>query len=995
VAARNNGTGDSSAEPRRLVIVESPTKAKKIAPYLGSNYVVEASVGHIRDLPRGAADVPAKYKGEPWARLGVDVDHDFEALYVVSPEKKGKVAELKSLLKDADELYLATDPDREGEAIAWHLLETLNPKIPVRRMVFHEITKPAILAAAADTRDLDQDLVDAQETRRILDRLYGYEVSPVLWKKVMPKLSAGRVQSVATRIVVQRERERMAFRSAEYWDISATLDAGADATPRSFGARLVNVDGNRVAAGRDFGADGKLKSDAVTVLDEPRARRLAEALEGVDLTVASAEDKPYTRKPYPPFMTSTLQQEAARKLRFSSERTMRVAQRLYENGYITYMRTDSTTLSASAISAARTQATELYGPEYVHPTPRQYTRKVKNAQEAHEAIRPSGDVFQTPGQLHSALQTDEFRLYELIWQRTVASQMADVRGTTLTLRITGTAGTGEECTFSASGRTITFAGFLKAYVESVDDQAGGQSDDAESRLPALVQGQAVTATQLDPDGHTTNPPARFTEASLIKTLEELGIGRPSTYSSIIKTILDRGYVYKRGSALVPSWVAFSVVALLEAHFGRLVDFDFTAGMEDDLDAIAGGRERRGNWLQSFYFGGETGAEGSVARSGGLKKMVGQNLEEIDARTINSIRLFDDSEGREIHVRVGRYGPYLERMVKNDDDPDGDPISQRANLPDDLPPDELTIDFAEKLFATPQEGRKLGVDPLTGHDIVAKEGRFGPYVTEILPEPEPEPTPPQPDIVPIPSGNDGDGGGGVKTAVKKAAAKKAPAKKAAAKKATGPKPRTGSLLKSMDLATITLEDALKLLSLPRVVGVDPESKEEILAQNGRYGPYLKKGTDSRSLADEDQMFTVTLEEALKIYAEPKRRGRQGEAKPPLREMGVDPISEKPMVIKDGRFGPYVTDGETNASLRKDDDVESITDDRASELLADRRARGPVKKKAPAKKAAAKKAPAKKAAAKKAPAKKAAAKKTATKTTTKAAAKKAPAKKTESD
>ncbi|MEK8069794.1 type I DNA topoisomerase [Rhodococcoides navarretei] len=997
MAARNNGTGDSSAEPRRLVIVESPTKAKKIAPYLGSNYVVEASVGHIRDLPRGAADVPAKYKGESWARLGVDVDHDFEALYVVSPEKKSKVAELKSLLKDADELYLATDPDREGEAIAWHLLETLNPKIPVRRMVFHEITKPAILAAAADTRDLDQDLVDAQETRRILDRLYGYEVSPVLWKKVMPKLSAGRVQSVATRIVVQRERERMAFRSAEYWDISATLDAGADATPRSFGARLVNVDGNRVAAGRDFGADGKLKSDAVTVLDEPRARRLAEALEGVDLTVASAEDKPYTRKPYPPFMTSTLQQEAARKLRFSSERTMRVAQRLYENGYITYMRTDSTTLSASAISAARTQATELYGPEYVHPSPRQYTRKVKNAQEAHEAIRPSGDVFQTPGQLHSALQTDEFRLYELIWQRTVASQMADVRGTTLTLRITGTAGTGEECTFSASGRTITFAGFLKAYVESVDDQAGGQSDDAESRLPALVQGQAVTATQLDPDGHTTNPPARFTEASLIKTLEELGIGRPSTYSSIIKTILDRGYVYKRGSALVPSWVAFSVVALLEAHFGRLVDFDFTAGMEDDLDAIAGGRERRGNWLQSFYFGGETGAEGSVARSGGLKKMVGQNLEEIDARTINSIRLFDDSEGREIHVRVGRYGPYLERMVKNDDDPDGDLISQRANLPDDLPPDELTIDFAEKLFATPQEGRKLGVDPLTGHDIVAKEGRFGPYVTEILPEPEPEPTPPEPDIVPVPSGNDGDGGGGVKTAVKKAAAKKAPAKKAAAKKATGPKPRTGSLLKSMDLATITLEDALKLLSLPRVVGVDPESKEEILAQNGRYGPYLKKGTDSRSLADEDQMFTVTLEEALKIYAEPKRRGRQGEAKPPLRELGVDPVSEKPMVIKDGRFGPYVTDGETNASLRKDDEVESITDDRASELLADRRARGPVKKKAPAKKAAAKKAPAKKAAAKKAPAKKAAAKKTATKTTAakKTPAKKAPAKKTDSE
>ncbi|MDI9953490.1 MULTISPECIES: type I DNA topoisomerase [Rhodococcus] len=961
------GAAGASGQPRRLVIVESPTKARKIAPYLGKNYVVEASVGHIRDLPRGAADVPAKYKGESWARLGVNVDHDFEPLYVVSPEKKSKVTELKSLLKDADELFLATDPDREGEAIAWHLLETLKPKIPVRRMVFHEITEPAIRAAAEDTRELDTDLVDAQETRRILDRLYGYEVSPVLWKKVMPRLSAGRVQSVATRVIVQRERERMAFRSASYWDISATLDAGAEASPRSFGARLVSVDGSRVATGRDFGADGQLKTSTVTVLDEARAQRLAESLAGVDLTVSSAESKPYTRKPYAPFMTSTLQQEAGRKLRFTSERTMRIAQRLYENGYITYMRTDSTTLSSSAIAAARAQATELYGAEYVHDTPRQYTRKVKNAQEAHEAIRPAGDVFQTPGQLHSRLDTDEFRLYELIWQRTVASQMADARGTTLTLRITGTAGTGEECTFSSSGRTITFAGFLKAYVESVDEEAGGQSDDAESRLPVLVEGQAVTATKLDPDGHTTNPPARYTEASLIKTLEELGIGRPSTYSSIIKTILDRGYVYKRGSALVPSWVAFAVIGLLEMHFGRLVDFDFTAGMEDDLDAIAGGREQRGNWLSSFYFGGDHGAEGSVAREGGLKKMVGVNLEEIDAREVNSIRLFDDAEGREVHVRVGRFGPYLERMVQNPDDPEGDLISQRANLPDDLPPDELTPEYAEKLFSTPQEGRKLGVDPLTGHEIVAKEGRFGPYVTEILPEPEPEP---EPAVVPV---TDESGDGTTKT---KTAAKKAPAKKAAAKKATGPKPRTGSLLKSMDLATVTLDDALKLLSLPRVVGVDPESKEEITAQNGRYGPYLKKGTDSRSLATEDQMFTVTLDEALKIYAEPKRRGRQAAATPPLRELGVDAVSEKPMVIKDGRFGPYVTDGETNASLRKGDEVESITDARASELLADRRARGPVKKKATAKKAPAKKA-AKKTAAKKAPAKKAASKKAADK------------------
>ncbi|WP_280204613.1 type I DNA topoisomerase [Nocardia farcinica] len=973
MATRDRGAADQGRPLRRLVIVESPTKARKIAPYLGRNYTVEASVGHIRDLPRGAADVPAKYKGQPWARLGVDVDNDFEPIYVVSPDKKAKVTELKSLLADADELYLATDPDREGEAIAWHLLETLKPKVPVRRMVFHEITEPAIRAAAADTRELDPDLVDAQETRRILDRLYGYEVSPVLWKKVMPKLSAGRVQSVATRVIVQRERERMAFRSAEYWDIAAKLDAGTDeqsdaANPRTFGARLVNVDGARVASGRDFGPDGQLKSaSGVVVLDEARARRLAEALDGVDLAVTSAESKPYSRKPYPPFMTSTLQQEAGRKLRFTSERTMRVAQRLYENGYITYMRTDSTTLSESAIAAARSQATQLYGAEYVHPSPRQYNRKVKNAQEAHEAIRPAGDTFATPGQLHSRLDNDEFRLYELIWQRTVASQMADARGTTLTLRITGVAGTGEECVFSASGRTITFPGFLKAYVESVDEEAGGQSDDAESRLPALEEGQNVTAIELNPDGHSTNPPARYTEASLIKALEELGIGRPSTYSSIIKTILDRGYVYKRGSALVPSWVAFAVVGLLEAYFGRLVDFDFTAAMEDDLDAIASGRERRGNWLSSFYFGGDSGVEGSVARSGGLKKMVGEQLDDIDAREVNSIKLFTDAEGRDVVVRVGRYGPYLERLVTDPDDPDGDPISQRANLPDDLPPDELTPEVAEKLFATPQEGRSLGVDPATGHEIVAKEGRFGPYVTEILPEPATE-----------------EG-----------------AKKTAAKK-TAPKPRTGSLFKSMDLASITLDDALKLLSLPRVVGTDPATGEEITAQNGRYGPYLKKGTDSRSLASEDQIFTITLDEALKIYAEPKRRGGQSASAAPLRELGTDPVSGKPMVIKDGRFGPYVTDGETNASLRKGDEVESITDERAAELLADRRARGPVKKtaKKAAKKTAAKKTTATKAAATKTAATKTAATKTTAKKTTakkttaakKTAAKKAPAKST---
>lgn len=917
---------------RRLVIVESPTKARKLAGYLGSTYIVESSRGHIRDLPRAAADVPAKYKSEPWARLGVNVDADFEPLYIISPEKKSTVSELKGLLKDVDELYLATDGDREGEAIAWHLMETLKPRIPVKRMVFHEITEPAILEAAQNPRDLDIDLVDAQETRRILDRLYGYEVSPVLWKKVAPKLSAGRVQSVATRIIVQRERDRMAFRSASYWDIVAQLDASvsdANAAPPTFAARLTSVDGLRVATGRDFDSLGQLrKADEVVVLDEARATELAGGLRGAQLSVASVEEKPYTRRPYAPFMTSTLQQEAGRKLRFSSERTMSIAQRLYENGYITYMRTDSTTLSQSAISAARNQARQLYGDEYVSPSPRQYTRKVKNAQEAHEAIRPAGETFATPDAVRRELDGDEFRLYELIWQRTVASQMADARGTTLSLRINGqstAAGTSTEVVFSASGRTITFAGFLKAYVETVDELAGGEADDAESRLPQLTQGQRLDVLELTPDGHSTNPPARYTEASLVKALEELGIGRPSTYSSIIKTIQDRGYVHKKGSALVPSWVAFAVTGLLEQHFGRLVDYDFTAAMEDELDAIAAGNEQRTNWLNNFYFGGEHGVADSVARSGGLKKLVGVNLEGIDAREVNSIKLFDDDQGRPVYVRVGKNGPYLERTIVGED---GEPKPQRANLNDSLTPDELTLEVAEQLFATPQEGRSLGVDPETGHEIVAKDGRYGPYVTEVLPEPPPEEGP--------------DGGSA------------APAKKG--KKPTGPKPRTGSLLRTMDLQTITLEDALKLLSLPRVVGVDPQTGEEITAQNGRYGPYLKRGTDSRSLATEEQMFTITLDEALKIYAEPKRRGRQGAAAPPLRELGTDPASGKPMVVKDGRFGPYVTDGETNASLRKGDDVATITDERAAELLADRRARGPVKRAA---KKSTRKAPAKKA------------------------------------
>ncbi|MET0133214.1 MAG: type I DNA topoisomerase [Kibdelosporangium sp.] len=903
----------NGAEPRRLVIVESPAKARKIASYLGRNFVVESSKGHIRDLPRKAAEVPAKYKGESWASLGVNVDEGFEPIYIVTPDKKSTVSELREALKTVDEVYLATDGDREGEAIAWHLLETLKPKVPVRRMVFYEITEAAIREAAASTRELDQDLVDAQETRRILDRLYGYEVSPVLWKKVMPRLSAGRVQSVATRIVVQRERERMSFVSGSYWDIAATMDAGEGTEPRTFGSRLVAVDGTRLASGRDFGTDGKIKSGAaVRLLDEVEARRLAQALDGVDMAVASVEEKPYTRKPYAPFMTSTLQQEASRKLRFSADRTMRVAQRLYENGYITYMRTDSTTLSETAITAARAQAESLYGKEYVHPTPRQYTRKVKNAQEAHEAIRPAGEVFRTPGQVANELESDEFRLYELVWQRTIASQMADVRGTTMTVRIVGTAASGEECTFSSSGRTITFAGFLKAYVETVDSEQGGEADDAERRLPRLVKDQPVTATDLTADGHSTSPPPRYTEASLIKALEELGIGRPSTYSPTISTIQARGYVWKKGAALVPSWIAFAVVGLLEEHFGRLVDYDFTATLEDELDGIAAGRQERTDWLSGFYFGGDVGPEGSVGRAGGLKKLVGTSVDEIDPRLVNSIPLFDDAEGRTVVVRVGRFGPYLEREV------DGE--SQRANLPEELPPDELTVQIAEELFATPQEGRSLGTDPVSGHEIVAKDGRFGPYVTEVLPEE---------------NGN---------------------------KKV---KPRTGSLFKSMTIADVSLEDALKLLSLPRVVGKDPQSGDEITAQNGRYGPYLKKGTDSRSLTAEDQIFTVTLDEALKIYSEPKKRGRAAASSaPPLKEMGNDPVSGKPMVVKDGRFGPYVTDGEFNASLRKSDSVEELTDERAAELLAEKRAKGPAPKKAPVRKAPAKKTAATKA---KAPAK----------------------------
>jgi DNA topoisomerase I len=950
--ATSSSTSPSTGR-RRLVIVESPAKAKTIAGYLGEGYDVEASVGHIRDLPQ-PSELPADMKKGPFGKFAVDVDNGFQPYYVVDSDKKKKVAELKRLLKDADELFLATDEDREGEAIAWHLLEALQPKVPVKRMVFHEITREALQRALETTRDIDDRLVDAQETRRILDRLYGYEVSPVLWRKVRRNLSAGRVQSVATRMVVERERERMAFRAASYWDLVGTFRAVDDST---FTARLTGLDGARVASGKDFDDLGRLKDGARSLvhLDEAAARGLAAALDGASVTVRSVDEKPYTRRPAAPFTTSTLQQEASRKLRLSSRQAMRTAQSLYENGYITYMRTDSTVLSNEALTAARSQAADLYGPEYVPDKPRLYASKSKNAQEAHEAIRPAGDRFRTPAQVSGQLRGDEFRLYELIWKRTVASQMADARGSTASVRLVAPASDDRQAEFSASGTVITFRGFLAAYEEGRDEQRGDDERDAERRLPQLAEGDAVSARELEALGHETSPPPRFTEASLVKSLEEKGIGRPSTYASTISTIIDRGYVWQRGNALVPSWVAFAVTRLMEEHFGRLVDYDFTAAMESDLDKIAGGEQERSQWLQRFYFGDAPSA------TEGLRDLA-SDLDEIDAREISTVPI-----GEGVVLRVGRYGPYVEVSGE-----DGEP--RRATVPDDVAPDELTVDKARELLTMGgDEGRVLGEDPATGRTIVVKAGRYGPYVTELVDD-------------------DGDGdddgdddGDGTASEVLESepdteppaprkAAKKT-AKKTAKKAAAKPRGRTASLFKDMSPESVTLREALRLLSLPRVVGTDPESGEEITAQNGRYGPYLKKGTDSRSLASESQLFDLGLDEALAIYAQPKR-GRGQAASAPLRELGADPVSGGPVVVKDGRFGPYVTDGEVNATLRKDDDPATITLERAAELLADKRARGPVKKRG-AKKTAAKRTTAKKTAAKKSAAKKTTAKKTAAK------------------
>ncbi len=905
-----------------LVIVESPAKIKKISEILGDDYVVESSIGHVRDLPRKAADVPAAYKQEKWAKLGIDVDNDFKALYVVSPEKKDQVRKLKSLMKNVDELVLATDKDREGEAIAWHLTEVLNPKVPVKRIVFTEITPEAIHRAIESPGELDRKMVDAQEARRLLDRLYGYEVSPVLWKKVMPKLSAGRVQSVATRIVVERERERMAFRSANYWDLKGTFTA--ESAERPFDAMMVEVDGARIATGRDFAQNGQLNESKSGVeimhLDEAAANALVTDLSDRPATVKSREAKPYRRRPAAPFITSTYQQEASRKLRLGSSAAMRVAQGLYERGFITYMRTDSTTLSDQALTAARSQIQERYGADFLPAEARVYKGKSGNAQEAHEAIRPSGDRFRTPEEVAGELSKQDLAVYRLIWQRTVASQMTDATGETVTLRLGVESASGRNATFSTSGTVITHQGFLKVYKESVDeDEESGDDEAAEQLLPPLEEGDAAALQALEAAGHDTQPPARYTEASLVKKLEELEVGRPSTYASIMGTIQAREYVFKKGTALVPSFKAFAVIGLLEQHFPNLVDYAFTAKMETDLDSIAMGDKETIPWLTDFYFGDDSDE--------GLQKKVSERLGDIDARAVNSILIGGDEDGVAIVARVGRYGPYLERG------------EDRASIPDDMAPDELTPVRAAELLDAPKSDRELGVHPDTGLSVFVKAGRFGPYVQ--MGEHDDE---------------------------------------------TGEKPRTSSLFARMTPEDITFEDAIALLSIPRVIGIDPNDQGEITAFNGRFGPYIEKiftdaegakQKDSRSFDSEDDILTMDVPAALELFAQPKRR--RGQAAPkPVKIVGIDPMTEAEVQLKDGRFGPYVTDGEVNASLRKGDTEENLTIERAAELLIERRIKiqadgGVTKKKATKKKATKKKATKKKATAKKKATKKKAAKK----------------------
>ena len=859
----------------KLVIVESPAKARTIEHILGEGFVVESSIGHIRDIPASAKDTPESLRDE-WrrTRFGVDVDNGFKPLYVVSADKKKQVTKLKQLVKKADVVYLATDEDREGEAIAWHLLEVLSPRVLVQRMVFHEITASSIQEAIDHPRDLDRHLVDAQEARRILDRLYGYEVSPVLWKKVRRGLSAGRVQSPAIRIVVERERERMAFVSRSYWDLAGTFSVlgGKDDTP--FKASLLAVDDKRVASGRDFSQSGDLKNKDALLLDAAASRVLVAELDGEPFSVSTIASNPYKRKPYPPFRTATLQQESGRKLRFGARRTMASAQRLYEDGFITYMRTDSITLSESAVSAARSLVASRYGDQFLPAQPRVYRGKVKNAQEAHEAIRPAGDVFTDPQSVAAAFgpKSDEARVYDLIWKRTVASQMKDAHGESIQVRLDGRATSGRIACFGATGKTVTFPGFLRAYVEGSDDPDAAL-DDQERHLPTMAEDSPLAVHSLEAKGHDTRPPNRYTEAALIKRLEELGIGRPSTYAQIISTIQDRGYVFKRAGALIPTFTALAAVSLMEQHFGDLVDYEFSARMENDLDEIASGNQEALPWLTSFYFG-----NGHL----GLKHLVYENLDVIDAQAINSIALGMDAEGEELTVRVGQYGPYVRRG------------EDTVTIPEDVAPDELTLEKASEFLAAPKGDRVLGVDASTDLEVITRSGRFGPYV---------------------------------QLGKSEAGSKQ--------------KPKTAALFSSMSLDTVTLEQALLLLAQPRIVGEHPSDGEPITAQNGRYGPYIKWIKETRSLETEDQIFSITLEEAVALLAQPK--ARRGQQRSPLRELGNDPNSGAPVIVRTGRYGPYVTDGEYNASLKTADLVETLTLERAAELLQERRVKGPKKRK----------------------------------------------------
>ncbi len=903
---------------KSLVIVESPAKARTISKYLGSAYQVEASIGHVRDLPEGKKDVPEKYKKEEWAYLGVNVDDDFEPLYIVPAEKKKQVKKLKDALKGCENLYLATDEDREGEAISWHLLEILKPKVPVHRMVFHEITKEAITHALEDTRDIDDGMVRAQETRRILDRLYGFDMSQLLWRKIGSGTSAGRVQSVAVRLIVERERERIAFVSSTYWDLEAIFQTGKG---ESLEATLSTVDGKKIPSGKDFDSTtGKLKNPELLQMDEAESKALADRLKATDFKVTSVEVKPFTERPRAAFTTSTLQQDANRKLGFTAKRTMGAAQKLYENGYITYMRTDSTTLSKEAIGAARDLVRSEYGENFLHPEVRIYKSKEKNAQEAHEAIRPAGTPFRVPGALKGELDSDQFRLFELIWKRTVASQMADAKKQRISVKIEGGG-----AVFTASGTSILFEGFLRAYVEGSDNPEAELAN-KERLLPAVSENDPLDAKELDPKSHTTQPPARFTEASLTKTLEERGIGRPSTYASIIGTITNerRGYIGKKGSAMVPSWRAFSVTRLMEQHFGPLVDYEFTAEMEDFLDSISRKEAGHLEYLKKFYFGDDSDDKHNVGLKGRLK----EKLEKIDAKQTAMFLLGTPTEGEhreEVFVRVGKYGPYIEQGER------------KASIPDGMPPDEMNLGKAMELLEQSEvEDEPIGTHPETGKPIFIKVGRFGPYIQ--LGEPDDE------------------------------------------------EKRNQSLLKGMAVEDLTLEMACKLLTLPRTLGDFPDNGEPIQAFDGRYGPYVKCVKDTRSLPAGMSPLEVTLEEAIKLLKEPKQRGR-GTPKEPLKLFEKpSPITEKDVKILDGRFGPYVTDGETNASLRKGMDAKEMTFEAALDLLAERAAKGPSKKKKKKKKA--KKKPAKKKAAKKKPAKKKAAKKKPAK---KKAAKKKPAKK----